>query len=619
MTILKQLDRLRRRERLLSLAWGAARWLAIVVVALTIACSIDWWIDLRRDTPYSLRVAMLVVQIALAATLAVVWLLIPMLRRPTDDELALVVETRRPEFQHGLISAVQLNRPNALVAGMSPELIAATGRQAEARASQIDFEKLAEHKWLKYGAILAAATVAFVVAVIGVSWWALEPQTVSALLDRQLLSDRAIPRAYSITNQTHAIWPIGDPVMITIGLGGNTTRTANRAGEIRVRNDDGTTANYPLHGAENDVTAQVQIPAGDTNFTFEAWFGDGRLKQPGQIQRVPRPAVIRQNAWTLLPPHCGLRPSGQPYAIEQPRGDVVGLPGSSARVTCATQKPIAHAVVELLGTQTSRESGREIVTVAVLRRIPMELDFDKTGARARFDMRPEEVAYRLVVTDENEFANADPPRRGLRIVPEDAPQVTLLPEQFAPDQLALAGAADDFEVEGLPIPLGGSIRVAYAASHPFGLGEARMHYRINEGPWWPFKLTEVNPGNAAGPFDSRRGAFAKSGPSDQVQFHAAGSPDPEHRLSRTEGGGRFDFQTRSIPELKVGDHIEFFVEVTNREPGAPKAGRSETRLKAIVTLPQLVQWIDSTLRQEDRIRQLEQRQKGVFGPPTPPK
>ena len=36
-------------------------------------------------------------------------------------------------------------------------------------------------------------------------------------------------------------------------------------------------------------------------------------------------------------------------------------------------------------------------------------------------------------------------------------------------------------------------------------------------------------------------------------------------------------------------------------------------MKAVVTVPQLVQWIDSTLRQEDRIRQLELRQRGVFG------
>jgi hypothetical protein len=67
-----------------------------------------------------------------------------------------------------------------------------------------------------------------------------------------------------------------------------------------------------------------------------------------------------------------------------------------------------------------------------------------------------------------------------------------------------------------------------------------------------------------------------------------------------------------MSELKIGDRIEFFVEVMNRDQNSPQVGRSETRVKAVVTVPQLVQWIDATLRQEDRIRQLEQKQKGVF-------
>ena len=36
-TILHNLSRLRRRERLLAFAWGAAQWLAVVVVALAVA------------------------------------------------------------------------------------------------------------------------------------------------------------------------------------------------------------------------------------------------------------------------------------------------------------------------------------------------------------------------------------------------------------------------------------------------------------------------------------------------------------------------------------------------------------------------------------------------------
>src|SRR5205085_4150251 len=188
---------------------------------------------------------------------------------------------------------------------------------------------------------------------------------------------------------------------------------------------------------------------------------------------------------------------------------------------------------------------------------------------------------------------------GLRIVPEEPPAVALLPEAFLPEQAALAGlrgVADDFEVEGVPIPLGGAIRIAYTATHPYGLGSAKLYYRINEGDWRPYTLAEAAATEATGPLDAGRGAFANSRPGDQVQFHAAPSPDPERRLGRTVGGGRFDFLTRGLPELKVGDRVEYYVEASNRDPADPKAGRSEARSKAVVTVPQLVQWIDATLR-----------------------
>jgi hypothetical protein len=308
-----------------------------------------------------------------------------------------------------------------------------------------------------------------------------------------------------------------------------------------------------------------------------------------------------------------MRPDGKPFELAQPRGEVIGLPGSSARVALGFNKPVAKAFVELLAVTTAPDAAPGTRVETVLRTIP--LDVTGSAGDGVFHLRPDEIAYRLVLADEHGFANVDPPRRGLRIVPEEAPTVTLLPEHFLPQQLALVGRgpAEDFEVEGVPIPLGGSIRIAYTTAHPYGLGSAKLYYRINEGSWWPYALAEAAATEATGPFDARQGAFAGSKPGDQVQFHPVPSPDLARVPGRLEGGGRFDFQTRALQDLKVGDQLEYYVEVTNREPGTPKAGRSETRAKAVVTVPQLVQWIDSTLRQEDRIRQLELRQRGVFG------
>ncbi len=153
--------------------------------------------------------------------------------------------------------------------------------------------------------------------------------------------------------------------------------------------------------------------------------------------------------------------------------------------------------------------------------------------------------------------------------------------------------------------------------HVVGLGKAVLVYRINEGEWRRLALQEVPETETTGAFDIRRGCFVNSAVTDQVQFHAVPSPKPAERPGRLDGGGRFDFQTRALPGLKVNDTIEYFVEVSNRHPQEPVAGHSETRAKRVVTVSDLISWIDATLRQEDRIRRLTDRQKGVFDPKSP--
>ncbi len=54
-SLLRQLKRLRRRERLLRLTWAVARCLAVFSVVLAAACLIDFVVDLYRDTPRALR------------------------------------------------------------------------------------------------------------------------------------------------------------------------------------------------------------------------------------------------------------------------------------------------------------------------------------------------------------------------------------------------------------------------------------------------------------------------------------------------------------------------------------------------------------------------------------
>src|SRR5262245_19730065 len=128
--IQRQLDRLRRRLRMLQVARAAAIWLALLAAGLALACLVDWTIDLYRDTPAWVDLLLTVGICALVAGGAGVVLVI-LARRMTDSQSALWLEEKRPELHHRLISAVQFHQPGADTRGMSPELIAAVTRQAE--------------------------------------------------------------------------------------------------------------------------------------------------------------------------------------------------------------------------------------------------------------------------------------------------------------------------------------------------------------------------------------------------------------------------------------------------------------------------------------------------------
>src|SRR5439155_13904889 len=169
------------------------------------------------------------------------------------------------------------------------------------------------------------------------------------------------------------------------------------------------------------------------------------------------------------------------------------------------------------------------------------------------------------------FRNVPPPRRTLRMVDEEKPQVALLKDDFGLDA--------DSDVEGIPVPLGKAIRIPYVGNGPYGLGSARVLYRVlkkresgndlaDDERWVALPLPEVKAGPKAGAFDPRRGVFQGSSYLDQVPFHAVPSPSPMTVLGRTLGGGRYFLETDGLIDatgaplkVKEGDQIEYCVEV----------------------------------------------------------
>lgn len=645
-SIRRQLNRLRGRERWLQFAWLGARWLAMVAILFTAACFTDWLIDLWRDTPMGLRIAMFAVQ-------AFVWLIALMTfgvllsRRPSDAEVSLWVEDRTPALGHRLISAVQLNRPGAQTAGMSAELIATVTREAEELSSRMSFAAIADGRRLRWAAGLGLPVI--LGAGLCLFLW---PDTVGVLVARQFLANRTIPRSVTLAAASlEQVLPAGETVSLDFHVTGAGAHEGLR-GEVLVVPDNRPSEAYEMVFDRwlrpGEAVYVARVPSSATDFSFHAWLKDGRTHQPAHVHFEARPVVQKQEAWVRLPARVSLRPTDQPYEEPQRNGEITRrFAGSTARVAIVAQKPLAQATLEILGPVhplVAAAASPQVPGETVRRTAAMTVDDARaqglfeldTPVRPEFlalcasgpaagipwaalllssgpNLLPAENGYRIVVRDQYGLVNADPPRRSMQQGTAEPPEVVLLPELFWKE--GDEGPVEEREVEGIPVLLGQRMRIEYSSAATYGLDRARVRYRvvkkgaageesgpINEDEFLPLPL-----GAPAGRPASRKAL---------EEFTAFPANEPGE-LSGTRGGGRYDFDSTGIPDgqgglilLQPGDRIQFFVEVFGRADPNGRPGRSILREKEVVSIKDFLAWLERKEDQKERIRQLEEKQRG---------
>ncbi len=654
-SIQRQLNRLRRRERLLRVTWTVARCLAVFVVVLAAACLIDFVVDLYRDTPRWLRIGLLGIQIALWLT-GVVLVLRSLTRRLSDEQLALWIEDKMPLLGHRLISAVQLNHPDAAIAGMSPQMIAAVTRQAEEQAAATNFARVADARRIKWTAQLLIPL--FLAAGLLFALW---PDTVYALLARQGLEDRAIPRSLAIESiSAWQVWPVGEEGLLRFRVHG--AFAEHLRGQVRVETPDGEAERHELiFEAQDDsgtATFVAHVPPLTRDFSYRAWLKDGRTHQPAEVHFEPRPVVQRQQAWVQLPAYVGTKTTGEHYEEPQKGADIVyRLTGSTARVAIETQKPIVRATVEVLGPPHAFAEALKPGSRAETVRRSVELAVQEGGHKAEGNfafqpgIRPDflatlavgggigcpvslpwaglvlvtrnesmqtETAYRIVVRDAFGLENNDKPRRGIHTAPFDPPEVALMPETLA-SRDSQAPSEDD-EIEGIPLLLGQRVPLAYECKAVYGLSHARLRYRVI--PRTASRDEDSEPPESEFvplPLGVAHGQAGKAGKKAREEFFTRPSDDPDW-LDGTEGGGRYDFDSAGIPDgkggllrLQEGDRIQFYVEVFGRADPDGVPGRSALREKEVVNQKDFWAWIEKKEDHKERIRALEEKQRGVSG------
>lgn len=622
-TLVRQLRSWQLREGLYSACVAVAAVALVVVVGLLLACGIDYTIDSETDTPFWVRVMLTAGQVV--GYLAVVYFAARWVRPPSLDVLAGRAEKAHPAFDHRLVTTLQLNRPTARTAGMSSQLIAAVTAEAGTMVARHRLARLADpHRLLWAVGLLIPPLL-----ITGAAFVFYRPLA-TALLQRQLLMDVEIPRSVSIESVTPPLFPAGDAVEVRVAVRGRVSDTT--AGRLHVFPANGARETHELTfvKAVDETTSlfAATLPPASDPFTFTARVKDGRMKAPAAVAYAPRPVVTDVAAWVLSPAYVD--PAGKRrYEKMTNQGDVACHADCSVRVRAAVSKPVRAAALVLTGK-------------GVEDRRPMALDADGTTATAQFDIPSGVNAYRIEVTDENGFANLTPPRRGIAVLPDRPPLVTLTDEVLMPAWET--GPLDDFEVRGMPLVVGGQIQIGYSARSPLGLDKAFVVYRVNDGPWVGLPLTPVDADEAAvGKFRPELGVFATYDVDKNVEFYPLPTPDPDAEPPGLTAGGRYNFQTAALSKvgpnganaaLEVGDRVEFRVGVYDRKPdrripitdldavtqlaekkgGADRpAGYSESRIKTVVTQAAFDQWRDQQARSRERLREIEKMQRGVFG------
>ncbi|MFO0805745.1 MAG: hypothetical protein U0791_21795 [Gemmataceae bacterium] len=679
-SLIHQLNAWRLRERLVRIAWGGSRWFAIVALVLGVACLVDWIWDRRAEVPLAFRTLMTLGQVALAAGLGYFFLWRPWAGTPPIDDLAFKAEKAIPEFDHRLVTALQLNRPNAKTSGMSKALIAEVTREAGEMASKHQLTKL-----IDYTPTLWAAGLALPVLMLWGGFVAANSSLAVTLVKRQLLLGGEIPRSVQLENITPEVWPSGAEVEIRFRVTGEWTETMT--GRTSVVPEGQPADDYPLafekQNPDNTATFLSKLPPSSTAFTFTARLADGRTRgEPGRVTFEPPPQVKDVDAWQILPEYLGGRAvelNGKKglvrYERIQPRGEVVNaLPLSDIRVEAKFNKPVKHAfLIPIDRGDGNKETDRT--------RIPAdELAADGLSAEWNFPTTAKSIGYRIELEDQRGFKSPSPARRGIRMLPDEPPAVQFMKESNRnPDPNEFDGKGDpriyewDFPVAFRPGVPGegdtGPIQIIYSARSELGVGRVNIAYRVipkgeqaeNVHPRddlagkhynrLPLSKTAADV-SKVGKWVPDLGLFEKSfagiGRSDprrrttQVEFYPVPSVDPDSLPGELEAGGRYNFQTGGLrkkgidgteSKLEVGDTIELYMEVFDKYathleakktggPLRPAGYTREAKRKIIMNEEDaylLIKQRDEAQRKlQDKLRDIADDQRDVFNPKKKP-
>lgn len=448
--IAAQLDGYRRRDRVLTVARGAALTVCVYLGLVVVLCLLDRFVLM----PTWLRAALSAASFCGVAACAWLFLLRPVRRGGSLRETALSMEAAHHAFEEGLATTVDHLAGPGMQGIASPALVGeVAGRSAEVAAG-VDLRRLLPFERAKrfvVGAAAAACVLAVLFAVPGLDF--------ARLFARFHLPLANIGRASSLRLEV-------EPGSVIIGTGDGVTITATAAGRpegpvvLRLRPrgsawsrtempgseapSDGPTsrlARRQSSAVEGGLAFVYAIESVTSSFDYYVTADDAE-SAVYTVTAVDRPLPELFRITRRPPGYTGARP----VTVEQQTGAIEALKGSSVRLEVVPSRRLIEArmVTEENELPMAVAEGGMLAS----REFPVEGDGE----------------YSLVLVGEHRIGEKHANTYPIRALPDRPPSV----------RAELAGPARAAEP-------GGVLFIRYKVSDDWGVKDVHSQVRLNAG------------------------------------------------------------------------------------------------------------------------------------------
>jgi len=430
LTLLDQVHLVRRMWRARRIAEGLLLLAAVALAAVTVLTAVDQALDLGPAGRWLLALVLW------AAVVAGLWHgpVRPALRTHADDFFAALMEQRLPTLGNRLINGLQLGREEHPRAPRLVEAIVADGIQA---AETVEPGRAVSGPALRRGALALAGAL---VLAAGYFLWA-GPAGRTHLV-RVLLPAADIP-PFTWTRVRARIDP-GDRLLEGSPLKVTATTTGRAVDEALLHWTDASDRERTvgMEPAEAGRFAHT-FPSVQGDLALHVTAGDGR-SQRFHVAVDLRPRIEAMRVTYTYPPYTGLADR----TVEEFDGHLHGLPGTRARITLRTNKPMERLALAMAGGEevTAKEAGDADTYSA-------EVTLQRSGT------------YRILLHD----------TQGYEVEAPATYTVTL--EEDRPPAVAFARPGRD--VQRRPDD---TLRMVVVAQDDLGLGPVEILGRVNDAP-----------------------------------------------------------------------------------------------------------------------------------------